>query len=129
MQIRLVTLFYVQAYFTSRREVKRMLIKRLILAIGVVLIITGILLIATSFPISIIGPLLIAAGLILVILSVYTDRCKLLGIVSILLGILVVIAAVAIFVLLSAALLVPYVLLFLGLALIVLGLILLNTLG
>lgn len=119
-----VTLNLGKAYPAIRKEVKEMLIRRLILTIGAILVITGILLIATGFPISIIGPVLIGAGLLLVLLSIFLDR-KALGISSILIGVLVVIAAAAIFAILGAGQLTAYILLFLGVALIVLGLLLL----
>jgi hypothetical protein len=105
------------------------IIRKLILLLGAILANTGALLIATEFPISIIGPLIIAAGSILILLSVFHKGKLLLGITSILLGILLVIAAVAILVILCPLLRTPYVLLFLGIALIVLGIILLSKLS
>lgn len=51
-----------------------MLIRRLISVIGAILIIIGVLLITTGFPTFITGPLLIAAGLILELLSAFTGR-------------------------------------------------------
>ena len=102
-----------------------MIIRRLLLVIGAILIIVGVLLIATGFPLSIIGPLVLAVGLILILLSIFHGGKFLLGITSILLGVLLVIAAAAIFAILGPAFLEAYVLLFLGITLIILGIILL----
>ncbi|HYE84360.1 MAG TPA: hypothetical protein VEG39_19625 [Clostridia bacterium] len=102
-----------------------MTIGRIIFSIGCILIFTGILLIASGFPISVIGPLLIAAGLITVPLAVFEGKIPVFGMVCIFTGILMVLAAALIFLILGASLFVPYLLVILGLVLIASGTILL----